>query len=374
MKRQLLPILLATAMLITSCSCSTGWSHYSESSLDPVSSSEESSSEVPSSSAVSSSESSSSEESSFSSSSSEELPDVDFNYYVDQELVHTDTYTRAEFEVLTGDLWEYTEKPHLRGWYCHQWYFYDSNIVNSLQDAKTHFDHGYNCVNLYGALYADDYATLEYIDTMYSWSVVEYPNDCPLSDIVIPNTFNTPYFSFIGKRFGQSKPVFPSATLSLTLPNTFQGFCDGAFKGLTNLAYITLTDHSSVQPRIFLEDDILYYHGSEWNEDKVLTAIKSTEKNRSVAEDNDIIGPYAFEGSDMETIDLGYTQYINIGAFNGCSQLKSITFSDSMQTIAADSFTGCSNLETIYFHGDEKGFSRITIEDETLAKANVIYC
>ena len=369
MKYQSITLLLATAMLITSCSCSSSGSHYSESSLDPISSSEE-----PSSSVVSSSESSSSEESS-SSSSSEELPDVDFNYYVDQVLVHTETYTRAQYETLTGDLWEYTSEPHFRGWYGAQWWFSDWSSVDSLQAAKNYFDESKNCVNLYGAPYTDDYAVLEYYDTLYSWGVTRYPSDCTLTNIVIPDSFNTQGFAWLGSRFGSAEQVFPSSTRTLTLTDTLQGFNDYAFKGLNNLTTLFLTHNPSYDTRVFLEDDILYFHGFSWSDNKALTTVKTGgEKNRVIAEQTAIINDYAFECCDLETIDLSGALEVRPGAFKDCKELTSITLTSSMQTVAAGSFIGCEKLETIYFHGDMKDFDSIIIKDDTLKSTNVVCC
>lgn len=59
------------------------------------------------------------------------------------------------------------------------------------------------------------------------------------------------------------------------------------------------------------------------------------------------IGAFAFENSSLRSVDLSNTKVIDIdaGAFSGCVQLASFTFSAEIENIGVNAFDGCAALE-----------------------------
>lgn len=301
--------------------------------------------------------------------------DIVFNYIVDQEIVKTEYYNLEEYNALSGDLWEYTEHDYFRGWYGAQWWFGSWNEVHTYEQAKEYFDEENNCVNVYGALYVDDYAVLEYIDTMYSWCVANYPDDYNPTNVFVPNTFNTERVAVIGSRYNDYDHVFPASTEELWIPNLMYEFNKSAFKGLPNLYIIGLSEPVPGEHNMFMSNGVLY---NDWSGDYwiALTSSKVSDiVNYTAIEGTRYISWYVFEYClTLQTADLNGVQEIREGAFKDCENLTSVSIYPGMQEIDSGAFEGCTSLTTLYFHGTVEEFGNIRINDSTLLNVQVVYC
>ena len=301
--------------------------------------------------------------------------DISFNYYVDQQLVRTEYYKDQEFIALTGDLWQYTEQDYFRGWYGAQWWFSDDNQVATFEQAKNYFDEENNRVDLYGALYVDDYAVIEYADTLYSWCVVNYPDDCEMTTVVVPNTFNTERVAVIGSRYSDTYDhVFPATAETIWIPNLMYEFEKSAFKGLPNLITIGLSEPVPGEHNMQVNNEVLYI---EWTEDEfyALTSCKQYYlKNFVAREHTRCISWYAFEYCvSLQTADVRGVEEIREGAFKDCTSLTSISLNKNTKTVESGAFEGCTNLSIVYFYGTSEEYNSIAISDTLLRNVSVMY-
>lgn len=299
---------------------------------------------------------------------------VSINYFVDQVKVNTECFTYEEYAALTGNVWACTE-DYFRGWYGAQWWFGSWNEVHTYEEAKNYFDAENACINLYGATYVDDYAVLEYVDTMYSWCVANYPDDYNPTHVVVPNTFNTERVAVIGSRYDGYDHVFPASTEELWIPNLMYEFNKSAFKGLPNLYIIGLSEPVPGEHNMLMSNGVLYngWSGDYWT---ALTCSKVSDVvNYTAIEGTRYISWYAFEYClTLQTADLNGVQEIYEGAFKDCTNLTSVSLYPTINRVDAGSFEGCTNLTTLYFHGTAEEFRNLPIRDTTLLNAQVVYC
>ena len=301
--------------------------------------------------------------------------DIAFNYIVDQEIVKTEYYKLEEYNALSGDLWEYTEHDYFRGWYGAQWWFAPWTEVHTYEEAKANYDEENNCVNVYGALYVDDYAVLEYIDTMYGWCVANYPDGYNPMEVVVPNTFNTERVIMIGSRDNDYDHVFPASTMYLTIPNLMNQFNKSAFKGLPNLYAFGLGEPVPGEHNTIVSSNILYHDLYDGTCMALAAPKQSDVVNYTPRESTRTISWYAFEYCiTLQTADLNGVQEIYEGAFKDCTNLTSVSLYPTINRVDAGSFEGCTNLTTLYFHGTAEEFRNLPIRDTTLLNAQVVYC
>lgn len=300
--------------------------------------------------------------------------DISINYFVDQVKVNTEYFNYEEYAALTGNVWAYTE-DYFRGWYGDQWWFRDDNHVTTYEEAKNYYDAENTCINLYGGLYVDDYAVLEYVDTLYSWGVVNYPDDYNPTNVFVPNTFNTQRVAVIGSRYNGYDHVFPASTEELWIPNLMYEFNKSAFKGLPNLYIIGLSEPVPGEHNMLMSSGVLYYG---WSGDYLTTLTSSKTSdivNYTVEEGTRYISWYTFEYClTLQTADLNGVQEIREGAFKDCTNLTTIDIYPTLQVVEKNAFESCSSLTTINFHGTAEEFSNIRINDSTLLNVQVVYC
>ena len=301
--------------------------------------------------------------------------DVAINFYVDQVLFTTEYYSFEQYAALTGDIWAYTEEDYFRGWYGDQWWFGSWNKVDTYDQAKQYYDEENNCIDLYGALYVDDYAVIEYADTLYSWCVVNYPDDCEMTTVVVPNTFNTERVAVIGSRYSDTYDhVFPATAETIWIPNLMYEFEKSAFKGLPNLITIGLSEPVPGEHNMQVNNEVLYI---EWTEDEfyALTSCKQYYlKNFVAIEHTKCINWYAFEYCvSLQTADVRGVEEIREGAFKDCTSLTSISLNKNTKTVESGAFEGCTNLSIVYFYGTSEEYNSIAISDTLLRNVPVMY-
>lgn len=299
---------------------------------------------------------------------------ISINYFVDQVKANTEYFTYEEYAALTGNVWACTE-DYFRGWYGDQWWFKDDNHVTTYEEAKNYFDAENACINLYGALYVDDYAVLEYIDTMYGWCVANYPDGYNPMEVVVPNTFNTKRVIMIGSRDNDYDHVFPASTMYLTIPNLMNQFNKSAFKGLPKLYAFGLSEPVPGEYNTYVDSNILYHDFYDGTCMALAAPKQSSVVNYTPRERTRTISWYAFEYCvTLQTADLNGVQEIYEGAFKDCTNLTSVSLYPTINRVDAGSFEGCTNLTTLYFHGTAEEFRNLPIRDTTLLSAQVVYC
>jgi hypothetical protein len=114
---------------------------------------------------------------------------------------------------------------------------------------------------------------------------------------------------------------------------------NGAFRKCVNLTDITVAEGSEY---FEAENGILFNKGRT-----ALFAYPSCTGEYDVPDTVTKITGAAFNGSDITAINLNKTETIEMYVFEGCTDLTSITFPDSLTSIGSDSFGGCTNLASL---------------------------
>ena len=76
------------------------------------------------------------------------------------------------------------------------------------------------------------------------------------------------------------------------------------------------------------------------------------------------IGPYAFSGSGLTSIDFSAYGYIESGVFKDCKSLKSVTLSGDLNYVEEYAFYGCTSLSDVYLKGTESDWDTIIIRSD----------
>ena len=141
------------------------------------------------------------------------------------------------------------------------------------------------------------------------------------------------------------KGCYHLTNINIPVSVTYIGY--GTFENCTGLTNITISDNvTHIGPYAF--DGTIYYNNSDnWYNDVLY------------------IGHYLIKAKNNTnsncTINDG-TKVIACNAFNGCSNLKSVSIPDSVTSINSDSFYGCNALTDIYYDGSEADWGNIDIE------------
>lgn len=77
--------------------------------------------------------------------------------------------------------------------------------------------------------------------------------------------------------------------------------------------------------------------------------VKFNGNDIKIPTDFEGIGPNAFEGSNIATIDLSGIYYFGENCFKNCKNLERIVLSSSVRSIGRYAFEGCDNLSIVFF-------------------------
>ena len=170
---------------------------------------------------------------------------------------------------------------------------------------------------------------------------------------------------------------------SITIPGSVKSIGGYAFGGCTGLTSITLSDgvesigfcafercYSLINITIpdsvtSIEEDAFYctkyyYDAGNWQYGVLY------------------INNHLIDGRELSLLSYNIkpgTKCVSGNAFNGCTNLKSISIPDSVESIGDCAFESCSKLKDVYYNGDEKQWESISIgrENSSLENANIHY-
>ncbi|MDR2679555.1 MAG: leucine-rich repeat protein, partial [Tannerella sp.] len=165
---------------------------------------------------------------------------------------------------------------------------------------------------------------------------------------------------------------------SITLPGHFESLKEGAFAGCAALESVSISAKAAVAPGAFEGCDKIKNIELTGNKIKPLAWIAKLAKDKrprvSFKGDFKIIGDNAFRDCeflmllDIEKI-CGSLTSIGENAFAGLAGLQKITFNYNLKEIKNGAFEGCTNLKTVTFYGDDRDNKRPlkTIGDRAFA-------
>ena len=168
-----------------------------------------------------------------------------------------------------------------------------------------------------------------------------------LASIIIPNTVTS-----IG--YGAFNNC--SNLESITIPNSVKSIGDGAFYGCSSLESISLPFVDNYYPLGYffgtssyngaIETKQYYNYGPDYSDYNYNEHTYNNKFNDSTV---------YYIPSSLKSVTITGCGYIESGAFSNCSNLKSITISDSVTSIGEAAFFGCTSLETLTlpFVGDK---------------------
>lgn len=82
---------------------------------------------------------------------------------------------------------------------------------------------------------------------------------------------------------------------------------------------------------------------------------------------------YAFQGTNLSSIDAPNLKYIGLAAFQNNTNLSEFTFSQQIEKVDTLAFNGCTSLTSFYYLHDEEKTSSGKINDYALLENGVLY-
>jgi len=169
-----------------------------------------------------------------------------------------------------------------------------------------------------------------------------------LKKINFPSTLiNTGYRAFMGDKALYSITFAKDSALEAVSEECFYG-C----KSLKSFPFKKLTSFNKIEPRAFYNSGI---NSIIFNDSYIEINAHAFEgctdlKKLSFGEKLTCVGEYAFKDC-TSLYDIDFTNMITLkeGAFEGCTAIKEIVFSDTIFIIESYVFNGCTSLESIYF-------------------------
>lgn len=198
----------------------------------------------------------------------------------------------------------------------------ETNKAGKIEQAGVVFkDSGFRCVTDYKRLIAYhgdiDANTYAYTSKSYCWPLLQSPI----------KGFTVRYAEFIPEKMYN----YPKSGKKIRFVYEFPfdpDWSDGKY--------------------IFWKDNEIYQYDTEVNyeiENRVLISYKGSQKTIGIPSNVDAIGPEVFKGNtDVISINLPALTEIGASAFEGCSNLKHITFKKTLRKIGEDAFANCEKL------------------------------
>lgn len=204
----------------------------------------------------------------------------------------------------------------------------------------------------------------------------DYDDSVPLEEIVLSKNLKTIGLNAFSRCFELK---------SIDIPESVTEIENGAFSGCYSLKNFNVSQNTNFGNCVFgaypwtsipaLSDDYnvwLYDENASdffvWN--GCLFAYRGSSKTPVIPSGVCGIGDNVFENSDITgvTIPEG-VRYINSGAFQNCTALKSVKFPNSLKRIGSVAFSGCTSLSSVTFGSGLKSIEYYGFSDcESLKK------
>lgn len=204
----------------------------------------------------------------------------------------------------------------------------------------------------------------------------DYDDSVPLEEIVLSKNLKT---------IGLNAFSLCFELKSIDIPESVTEIENGAFSGCYSLKNFNVSQNTNFGNCVFgaypwtsipaLSDDYnvwLYDENASdffvWN--GCLFAYRGSSKTPVIPSGVCGIGDNVFENSDITgvTIPEG-VRYINSGAFQNCTALKSVKFPNSLKRIGSVAFSGCTSLSSVTFGSGLKSIEYYGFSDcESLKK------